>query len=367
MSARTTTCSGTTSSSRIWNKTGTPLVGPIDGNELFQPGTPCGDNNDGDPIILYDSYAGRWNGSQFAAPNGTSSGPFYQCIAISTTNDPTGTWCSYNFQVHPNKFNDYPKMAVWPAQNAYMMTAPQFPDSRRKRWPGRLGLRAHPDARVPAGSHGLPGHVHDRPEPPADLAADADGATPPPAGAPAPIVGMNFDGSGTPADQLQVCNATIDWVPPTPTISVVKEGDLQAAPYDSSLCNYIGSASRSRARREARRRCPTGSCTGSSTATSAPGSRWSSNHSVDVEERPRGSPLVRAEKQAAASGRSSSRGPMRPRRSPSLDGRASRRTRAATSPSATRSRRPRGTFPGIRYAGRLNTDPPGTLAQGEAS
>ncbi len=101
---------------RIWSKTGTPLVGPIDGNMLFQPGTPCGDNNDGDPVILYDSFAGRWNGSQFAAPNGTGTGPFYQCIAISMTNDPTGTWCSYNFQVHATKFNDYPKMAVWPGR-----------------------------------------------------------------------------------------------------------------------------------------------------------------------------------------------------------------------------------------------------------
>ena len=54
---------------RVWSKTGTPLLGPLPGNSFFQPGTVCGDNNDGDPIIIYDSYSGRWNGSQFALPN----------------------------------------------------------------------------------------------------------------------------------------------------------------------------------------------------------------------------------------------------------------------------------------------------------
>ena len=63
--------------------------------------------------------------SQFAF-NSTTQGPFYQCIAVSTSDDPTGSWCAYEFLVHQTKFNDYPKFGIWPAQNSYTMTAPQF-------------------------------------------------------------------------------------------------------------------------------------------------------------------------------------------------------------------------------------------------
>ena len=49
---------------------------------------------------------------------------------------------------------------------------------------------------------------------------------------------MNFDGTGLPEDQLQVWNATIDWNAP-PSISVAHCTDLQAAPFDSNLCDYV--------------------------------------------------------------------------------------------------------------------------------
>ena len=351
---------------RIWNKTGTPLVGPIDGNELFQPGTPCGDNNDGDPIILYDSYSGRWNGSQFAAPNGTSAGPFYQCIAISTTNDPTGTWCSYNFQVHATKFNDYPKMAVWPAQSAYMMTAPQFPMAGGNGGQGLWGFERTPMLACQPARMVYQDMFTVDPNLPRILAADADGATPPPAGAPAPIVGMNFDGSGNPLDQLQVYNATINWVPPTPTISVVKEGDLQAAPYDSSLCNYI-------------RQCIPQPDTTAKLDTLSNRlmhrlqyrnfGTWQSmvvNHSVDVDGNDHaGVRWYELQKQAAV-WTIQQQGTYAPdalhRWMGSVAQDKSGDIAVGYSVSAAA-----GTYPGIRYAGRLNTDPPGTLAQGEAT
>jgi hypothetical protein len=109
----------------IYTKTGSQVVPPTTGNTLFT-GTPfCSSHNNGDPIVLYDQLSGRWLASQFAF-NSTSQGPFYQCIAISNSNDPTGGWCAYEFLVHPTKFNDYPKFGIWPAQNSYTMTAPQF-------------------------------------------------------------------------------------------------------------------------------------------------------------------------------------------------------------------------------------------------
>ena len=104
----------------IFTKTGTQVGVTQPGNALWagNPNAPvCAANNDGDPVVLYDQYAGRWFASQFAFPN-FPNGPFYQCVAVSTTNDPKGTWNGYEYLVSATKLNDYPKFGVWPSQNA---------------------------------------------------------------------------------------------------------------------------------------------------------------------------------------------------------------------------------------------------------
>ena len=68
----------------IYSKTGTQIVAPTPGNTLFTGTSFCGSHNNGDPIVLYDQFAGRWMASQFAF-NSSSQGPFYQCIAVSDT------------------------------------------------------------------------------------------------------------------------------------------------------------------------------------------------------------------------------------------------------------------------------------------
>jgi hypothetical protein len=62
--------------------------------------------------------------SQFALPGFPGPGPYYQCVAVSLTSDPTGTWYRYQFTWPGNLMNDYPKFGVWP--DAYYMTANQF-------------------------------------------------------------------------------------------------------------------------------------------------------------------------------------------------------------------------------------------------
>ena len=112
----------------IYTKTGTQVGATLPGNALWvgNANAPiCAANNDGDPIVLYDQYSGRWLASQFALPN-YPNGPFYQCVAVSTSNDPSGSWCSYQYTVSANKLNDYPKFGVWPTQNAYIATINQF-------------------------------------------------------------------------------------------------------------------------------------------------------------------------------------------------------------------------------------------------
>ncbi len=102
--------------------TGALIKGPVAGNQLFQAlgvTHPCAVNNDGDPIAQYDKQAGRWVLTQFSVTGGP---PFYQCVAVSTTSDATGTFNVYAFQ-QPN-FNDYPKIGVWP--DAYYATFNMF-------------------------------------------------------------------------------------------------------------------------------------------------------------------------------------------------------------------------------------------------
>jgi len=86
------------------------VYGPAAGNTLWSGfGGACQTDNDGDPIAQYDKAAQRWVMSQFSLHTGPG---FYQCFAISTTSDATGSYNRYAFQY--TTFPDYPKISVWP-------------------------------------------------------------------------------------------------------------------------------------------------------------------------------------------------------------------------------------------------------------
>jgi hypothetical protein len=109
------------SSFKVFDKNGNTLAGPTTYNTLFHDlgvSTPCGNNqNKGDPFAFYDHVADRWIISDFAFAGGLpGSGPFFQCIAVSETGDPTGTYVLYALQhepAHATWIGDYPKMALW--------------------------------------------------------------------------------------------------------------------------------------------------------------------------------------------------------------------------------------------------------------
>ena len=80
----------------------------------------------GDPVVLYDQFTDRWILSQF-----TTSGlddptkPFWNCVAVSTTGDPTGSYYRYAFQTANFQFfPDYPKYGVW--TDSYVLTTREF-------------------------------------------------------------------------------------------------------------------------------------------------------------------------------------------------------------------------------------------------
>jgi hypothetical protein len=106
--------------------TGFSLVAgfPKQGNVVWQGfGGRCESDNDGDPIVQYDQLADRWILTQFAV----SATPYTQCVAVSTSGDPTGTYARYAFSYNRD-FNDYPKLGVWP--DAYYITYNMFKNGR---------------------------------------------------------------------------------------------------------------------------------------------------------------------------------------------------------------------------------------------
>ena len=109
----------------VYSKTGQALrdATPIDA--LWSGTTSeCAAHNDGDPVVVYDQFAGRWILSQFIAqPAGGES--YAECIAVSTTGDATGTYYLYEFDWGADMFLDYPKLGVW--RDGYYMSANEFP------------------------------------------------------------------------------------------------------------------------------------------------------------------------------------------------------------------------------------------------
>ncbi len=160
----------------IFNKATHALVaGPTAGNTLWSGfGGGCQNNNDGDPIVLFDKAAQRWVFSQFSV----STTPYLQCIAVSATSDATGSYYRYSFKY--NNFDDYPKMGVWADAyyetfNMFSSTTGAFVGSDACAYDRSAMLAGAAATQVcfqqPSGVGGL-------------LPADIDGSTAPPTGSP---------------------------------------------------------------------------------------------------------------------------------------------------------------------------------------
>ncbi|MFZ5552119.1 MAG: T9SS type A sorting domain-containing protein [Bacteroidota bacterium] len=95
---------------RVYNKTSGATVQSFTMGNLWSPAT----GNMGDPIVMYDRFADRW----FLAQFGQSGGQNRIYIAISQTNDPTGSYYTYTFT--SPQFPDYLKFGIW--HDGYYMT-----------------------------------------------------------------------------------------------------------------------------------------------------------------------------------------------------------------------------------------------------
>lgn len=181
----------------------TPVAGfPKNGNILWQGfGGRCQTDNDGDPIVQYDQLADRWILTQFAV----SATPYTQCVAVSTSPDPTGTYFRYAFS-YSRSFNDYPKMGVWP--DAYYISYNMFRNGaiftgntvcafeRAQMLVGGAARQACVNTTVAASIE------------PADL----EGTTLPPAGSPNLLMSMN-------STSIQFWRFAVNWAAGTGTLT----------------------------------------------------------------------------------------------------------------------------------------------------
>jgi hypothetical protein len=221
----------------IWDKNGNQLYGPFNTNTLWQGfGGPCETTNDGDPIVLYDHLADRWMMSQFALPR-FPRGPFYQCIAVSQTPDPTLAWHRYEFTISSDKLNDYPKFGVWP--DGYYMSINQFKYNFVScSWGGAGAVVFERDKML----LGQPARMvyFDLLNTDANLGgmlpADLDGPAPP-ANTPNYFAQMDDNAWGYSPDQLQLWKFQVNWSNPSSS-SFTLGTTLPTASFDTNMCGY---------------------------------------------------------------------------------------------------------------------------------
>jgi hypothetical protein len=163
---------------------GSVRYGPVQINTLWSGfGGLCEADNDGDPVAVYDSIANRWVISQFAVTNPNPD--YYQCIAVSTSSDPTGSYYRYAFSY--TNFPDYPKFGVWP--DAYYATFNQF-DSTGSTFLGAQ-VCAYNRASMLTGASATQQCFTTSSSYSSLLPSTLDGSTQPPSGAPNYLLALN--------------------------------------------------------------------------------------------------------------------------------------------------------------------------------
>jgi hypothetical protein len=209
---------------RIFDKAGN-LAAPAFILDTLGAPAPC-TGGLGDPIVLWDNLANRWLLSEF------SSGGNRMCVYISQTADPiSGGWFGYAFQAP--QFPDYPKYGVW--SDAYYVgtnesTAAAYAMQRSQMLIGAPALLQRFTVTPPL-SFGFEGIQP----------SDADGAAPPPAGAP----GMfwrhrDSEAHGSPgaADTVQYYEFHVDFAVPANS-TFTGPININVAEFDSNLCGLV--------------------------------------------------------------------------------------------------------------------------------
>jgi hypothetical protein len=209
---------------QVWSlnrvtKTATSVLGPVNINTLWAGfGGTCETRNNGDPIVLYDKLANRWLISQFTS-GADAGGNFYQCVAISKTPDATKEYYRYAFAVpdgngkNGGDFGDYPHYGVWP--DAYYVMAHSFDNDPDGFAFVAAEFSAMDRTKMLAGDPTATWQVILDPSEGGHMPADLDGFAPPPAGAPGIFTSVHPDG-------MYLYRMKVDFTTPANTVKTLQ-------------------------------------------------------------------------------------------------------------------------------------------------
>jgi hypothetical protein len=219
----------------VFDKQGHVELRPKPVSALWQGfGGKCENEGQGDPVVLYDPLADRFLISQFAFTydTGSPTGPFFECVAVTRTGDPTGRWYRYAFRISDTKMDDYPKLGVWP--DGYYMTVNQYMPNGN--W-GGVAVVAFDRAAMLQGRPASLVYL-DSPDPNSNgmLPADLDGWRSPPDGSPEYLAGFDTTKWGS---ALDLYRFHVDWSDPS---SSRFAGPIQfpVAAFNPNMCGYNG-------------------------------------------------------------------------------------------------------------------------------
>ena len=208
----------------IYSKTGALLAGPTNMNTLFS-GVTGASYNDGDPIVLYDEQADRWLAAEFSISGSND----YMLVAVSTTNDPTGTWNKYSFDVAD--MPDYMKFGVW--QDGYYMGTNNSSGNDIYVFQRSVMLAGGASPQMvgfnnPWRPTTIDGFMCVPP-------VDNDGVAAP-AGTPGMFITINDDAIGGGSDQLWIYELAVNWSN-TSASTFNRVQQLNVSPFDSNFGN----------------------------------------------------------------------------------------------------------------------------------
>ena len=177
---------------QVFNKTtGASVLGPDRIATLWTGfGGVCETTGDGDPVVLYDQLANRW--VDHASSPARASRPTSASPSRRRATRPAPTTATA-FTSAPNFF-DYPHLGVWPdayymAMNVFNSAGTAFLGPQPFAFDRTAMLAGLPATFVTPGLQSTSRRL-------ADLPADLDGSTLPPAGAPNPFVESGRDRRG---------------------------------------------------------------------------------------------------------------------------------------------------------------------------
>ena len=226
----------------VYDKAGNSLLAPVTIRSIFTSlGSDCATTNSGNPIVQYDPLADRWLISQFTLPSFPNP-PYHECIAISQTPDPTGAYYLYKFTMPNSKLNDYPKFGVWP--DGYYMSANQFTPTgvgTNFSFSG-VGVAAFDRTQMLSGGSATMIHfdlLAAEPNAFGLLPADLDGS-PPPAGTPNYFTDLTANEFSSPEDSLRIFDFHADFTTPANSSFTARtESPLPTAAFDPNMCVFL--------------------------------------------------------------------------------------------------------------------------------